>query len=595
MAERLSNLRLLFLASALVLTACGGSDNDPPPAPPPGGEVEPPAPPPPPPPPAPPPSSSNVPTISPEVVAAAEKITSDAQVAAVVQDLLTPENAKGRFNQHMELVRIASPSRYEYRMAAEIHRRMAGEWGFSPDEVKTSADGNLPGSDVQIVDGMPVYNACVEIKGSYSSTPGAQSYNGQFPKVLVESHIDVVNPEVLPPDSNPYQPIRLQPISQPIVTLPSELDMIADQLAFDAGGRIVEDSNYAQASRWFKDANAARDGGGVRRYVPGIGDAMGNTTGVMTLAQMMKKHNIKPVYDIWICGTAGEEGKGNLAGMKQLYGYDQDRGTGTNPLNFVTNFGNEGGGSINFLGSYRFEMKYKAPATPGPNQPSALEAMAATVAKIADVRTPSELREGAPRTTYTVGQASCEAPASGSTVVPSCTILVDMRSPLTETLDEVRAAIEPLFQAGVSDENARYGAAEGSAQAVTKELVWFGLRPAHVNQDKSDIAIQAGWQAAQTVGVDKQTQLDTGAGSLNDNVPAAIGVPTYNWNLASTAGSGGTHAFWEWSTRGNPDMEALRIQRAMTAALISAGFHAADGTVVPPLAGPIGPRTAQVQ
>ena len=598
MAERLSNLRLLFLASALVLTACGGSDNNnPPPAPPPGGEVEPPAPPPPPPPPppAPPPSSANVPDISPEVVSAAQKINTDAKVSSILADLRTPESAKSRFDQLMELVRIASPSRYEYRMAAEIHRRMVAEWGFSPSEVKTSADGNLPGSDVQIVDGTPVYNACVEIKGSYSSSPGAQSYKGQFPKILVESHIDVVNPEVLPPDSNPYQPIRLQSVSLPIVTLPSELDMLPDQLAFNAAGRIVEDSNYAQASRWFKDANAARDGGGVRRYVPGIGDAMGQTSGVLTLAQMMKKHGIQPVYDIWICGTAGEEGKGNLAGMKQLYGYNQDRGTGTNPLNFVTNFGNEGGGSINFLGSYRFEMKYKAPATPGADQPSALQAMAATVAKIADVKTPSELRTDAPKTTYTVGQVSCEAPAAGSTVVPSCTILVDMRSPLTSTLDEVRASIEPLFQAGISDENARHGVAEGSAQAVTKELVWFGLRPAHVNQNKSDVAIQAGWQAAQVVGVDKLTELSTGAGSLNDNVPAAIGVPTYNWNLASTAGSGGGHAFWEWSTRGDPEMEVLRIQRAMVAALTAAGYHAADGTVVPPLAGPIGPRTAEVQ
>ena len=36
--------------------------------------------------------------------------------------------------------------------------------------------------------------------------------------------------------------------------------------------------------------------------------------------------------------------------------------------------------------------------------------MAAAIAKIADVETPSDLRDGAPRTTYTVGRASCEPP-----------------------------------------------------------------------------------------------------------------------------------------------------------------------------------------
>ena len=45
-----------------------------------------------------------------------------------------------------------------------------------------------------------------------------------------------------------------------------------------------------------------------------------------------------------------------------------------------------------------------------PDGPSAPEAMAAAIAKIADVETPSDLRDGAPRTTYTVGRASCEPP-----------------------------------------------------------------------------------------------------------------------------------------------------------------------------------------
>ena len=61
----------------------------------------------------------------------------------------------------------------------------------------------------------------------------------------------------------------------------------------------------------------------MRIYVPGYGDMMSSTANAFVLAAAMKKHNIRPVYDIWICGSAGEEGKGNLAGMKQLYGFDQ--------------------------------------------------------------------------------------------------------------------------------------------------------------------------------------------------------------------------------------------------------------------------------
>ena len=435
---------------------------------------------------------NGVPEIDPQIADASKKLVADKKIQDIVAELNTSESAKTRFNQHMELVRIASPSRYEYRMAGEVHRRMVNEWGFTPSELKTTANGHLAGSDVQMVDDLPVYNACVEIKGSYSSSPHAKSYKGQYPKVLMESHIDVVNPEVLPPDSNPYLPIKLQPFTSAVVTTPGELGRIPDELAFSAAGRIIEDTNYARASRWFTSEDAAKAGDAVRIYVPGYSDAMGNTSSLFTLARMFKKYDIKPVYDIWICGTSGEEGKGNLAGMKQLYGFDQQKGTGSNPLNFVANFGSEGGGAINFTGSHRFEMKFKAPTSPGVDGPSAVEAMASAIAQISDVKTPSELRPDALKTTYTVGQSSCEAPAPGSDVIPSCTLLVDMRSERTDTLNEIRASIEPLFQAGLAAENARYNKQENAADAVTMELVWYGLRPAFVNGDKANIALQAG-------------------------------------------------------------------------------------------------------
>ena len=305
-------------------------------------------------------------TIPASVVAAAEKIANDPQVMALIKEQSTDAAAKARWNQFLELVRIPSPPRYEHLKAAEIHRRLVNDWGFSPEEVMTRADGVIAGSDTNLVDGLPVYNACVVIKGSYAGRADAQHYMGQFPKVLVEGHIDVVNPEELPKSGDPSIRIKLQPYAQPVVATPEELAAIPDELSFDARGRVVENDKYATASKVFADAKEAEAGGGVRIYVPGYGDMMPSTSNAFVLAAAMKKHNIKPVYDIWICGTAGEEGKGNLAGVKQLYGFDQKAGTGSNPLNIVANFGLEGGGTVNFVGSYRFEMKFKAPfAAPG--------------------------------------------------------------------------------------------------------------------------------------------------------------------------------------------------------------------------------------
>jgi len=534
-------------------------------------------------------------TIPGDVAAAAAKIAADPQILALVQDQGTPVAAKSRWNQFLELVRIPSPSRSEHLKAAEIHSRLVNEWGFSPSEVVTRADGFLPGTDVNIVDGLPVYNACVVIKGSYSGRADAQHYKGEFPKVLMEGHIDVVNPEELPPASDPWNHIKLQPYAQAVVETPAQLAAIPNELAFDGANRVVEDSNYTTASQSFANTTAAQNGGGVRIYVPGYGDMMTSTSNVFVLATAMKKHKIKPVYDIWFCGTAGEEGKGNLAGMKQLYGFEQSLGTGSNPLNFVANFGHEGGGTVNFVGSYRFEMKFKAPAAPNAaNRPSAVEAMAATIAMIADVKTPSETRPGAPMTTYTVGRASCEAPPAGSAIVPSCSIEVDMRSTRTETLNEIRGVIEPTFQAGIAVENARYNRTDGSADALSLEQIWYGLRPAYVAQSVDNPAIHAGLQSGIATGQSTTLTVGTGSGSLNDNVPANTGVPTWQFGISSVVGGGGGHAFWEWGTRGDPALEATRFRRALTGVLIVSGFHAADGTIVAPSTSPIGRRTRDV-
>ena len=533
--------------------------------------------------------------IPPSVVSAAEKIANDPQVLGLIKDQSTDAAAKARWNQFLEIVRIPSPSRQEHLKAAEIHRRLVSEWGFSPAEVMTRADGVIAGTDTNIVDNLPVYNACVVIKGSYAGSAGAQSYKGEFPKVLVEGHIDVVNPEDLSlmPKNDPFIHIKLQPYSQPVVATPEELAAIPDELSFDAKGRVIENDKYATASKIFANAKEAEAGGGVRIYVPGYGDMMPSTSNAFVLAAAMKKHKIRPVYDIWICGTAGEEGKGNLAGMKQLYGFDQKAGTGSNPLNFVANFGLEGGGIVNFLGSYRFEMKFKAPS-PRVDGPSAPAAMAAAIAMIADVKTPSELRPGAPRTTYTVGRASCEPPPAANAGVPSCSLEVDMRSPRKETLDEIRNNIEPMFQAGVSAENARHGRKDGSTEAISLELMWYGLRPAFVAESVDNVAVHAGLQSGIQLGAINSAIVGTGSGSLNDNVPANTGIPTYQFSLASSAAGAGGHAFWEWGTRGTPANEVARMHRVLTAALIVSGFHAADGTVVQPAIGPMGVRTREV-
>ena len=314
---------------------------------------------------------------------------------------------------------------------------------------------------------------------------------------------------------------------------------------------------------------------------------------------MMKKYNIKPVYDIWVCGTAGEEGKGNLDGMKQLYGYNQDTGKGNNALNFVANFGADstrpGSGIMNYLGSYRFEIKYTEPAgykQGGAEAPSALMAMNRSIAKIADVKSPWDLDKKAERTTYTVGVSRCDDAKPGERS-RSCTLMVDMRSPTQGPLSAIRAQIEPTFKAALDEENAKYGRKTGDKDAVSMELVWFGDRPAYQRPHYNDIASQIYWQSAHTVGTDIIKELPTRAASLNDNVPAAVGVPTVNFNVHTPAVSGGGHSFNEWGIPGDAVAEGKRIFRMVLMGLTAAGYHTSSGKVIAPTAADMGNRTTE--
>jgi acetylornithine deacetylase/succinyl-diaminopimelate desuccinylase-like protein len=500
----------------------------------------------------------------------------------------------------MEWTRIAAPSREERNRSDRITKDFIQDFGFSPSDFTTRSDGYLPGSDVQIVDKLPVYNNCIEFRGTYRDRPDAVTYKGQYPKVLMESHIDVVNPESILLWGSPYLPVKLEEaVSNVVLEEPALIAGLKNELLFTLDGKVVKDANYFRANQHYASTNAAIQARGWRIYLPGIGDAMGNTAPMYFIAKAFKDFKIKPVYDVWFCGSAGEEGKGNLDGMKQLFGYDQDKGTGTNPLNFVTHIGGESNGVINYLGSFRFEMKYTAPRTPGANPPSAALAVSSAVDKIAHIKTAWDTDSTKARTTYTVGRTYCDSPI-GANVVPSCTLEVDMRSPRNGTVSDgehllhIRSLIEPQFKAALDEENARVGAS-GDA-ALTLSLEWFGDRPAYERavSEYSDAAIQAWWQANTAVGITTPTsQLSTGSSSLNNNVPAAVGVPSIGTTVGSMNSTGG-HAFNEAGFPGSIATEVRNMERNLIAILIAAGFNATNGAVTEPAAAPLGKRTAEL-
>lgn len=555
------------------------------------------------------------------------KIAADAKIQKLITDLKSTEAADDKFRTFLYLTHIAAPSREEqYRAEATkelfqkyIDKYKATSVAAQNARVINNPNGVMEGAGLQIVDGLPVYNACMEIKGTYEG----EGYNGQRPKVLLEGHLDSVNPAHLdgyPNVVKTLMPVYLQSINDPLVNTPEELAALPQLKFLENGWADESDPNYAVIKTRYIDKAAAEAADALRMYIPSIGDMMLQTTNVIQTAEFLLKHDIRPHYDLWICGTAGEEGRGNLDGMKQLFGYSQDgtkadgtvdetlKGKANNALNFVANMSTEGGVTIHYLGSHRYQIAYTGPGgsvADAKTIPNPAEAAATAISCIAKLKAPQEdpsLLEKYPditggdatiKTTYTVGlvYADSSKDYAAGKIPTDVSIEVDMRSNNTDNILIMDRQMQECFQYGVDTVNARY---TGGVQ-LAKEQRWYGDRPAYVltaEQMSTSPMLTAISYAHQKVNGQQLKLTDpSSASSVNSNVPAAIGIPTVNISYGKTAANGQGHSFNEWAVLGDAVEDAKVMERALYALFALTGY---DEAGVQPAYGSVGPRTTEV-
>src|SRR3954471_21743028 len=197
---------------------------------------------------------------------------------------------------------------------------------------------------------------------------------------------------------------------------------------------------------------------------PGIGDDSRGLAALLSLIKSMNGNDIATVGDILFVGTVGEEELGNLRGVKALFrdhkdidGFISIDGLG------ITRIVNQG------TGSHRYEFIFKGPGGHSFQEfglPSAIHAMGRAIAKISDLRTPSD-----PKTTFTVGTVS--GGTSVNAIAAEARMAVDMRSDSTEELLKLEAKLLDLVKEAVKEENARW-----KSDKMSVEIKLIGDRPA---------------------------------------------------------------------------------------------------------------------
>lgn len=272
---------------------------------------------------------------------------------------------------------------------------------------------------------------------------------------------------------------------------------------------------------------------GDRIAGPGIGDDCRGLAVVLTLAKVFKESGLTPKGRVYFVGNVGEEGPGNLRGVRHLFTKEFP-----GKLDYFISVDGSGGAGITSraVGSHRYTISFEGPGGHsygafGMTNP--MHAMGRAIARIADLQVPA----GA-KTTFNVGIV--RGGTSVNTITPLAQMDVDMRSESAENLLEIDRRIRAAVDTAVQEELARW---PNSRATITVKYDTIGIRPTGGQSDDAFI-VRTAMAAARLLDDGLAWTPRTGASSTDANLPISLGIPAITIN-GGGRGSG-AHGTEEW-------------------------------------------------
>ena len=241
---------------------------------------------------------------------------------------------------------------------------------------------------------------------------------------------------------------------------------------------------------------------------PGIGDDCRGLAVLLAVAKAMGTANVRTQGTIYFVANVGEEGPGNLRGVKHLFA----KPPAPKIDYFISVDGTGLGLTSRAVGSNRYKVSYKGPGGHSYGafgMPSPIHAMGRAIAKISAIQVPQR-----PKTTFNIGIV--EGGTSVNTISPLGAMEVDLRSESPEELAKVDAAFRKAVDEALTEENARW---PQSRVKVSVDVVSMGVRPAAAPPDSQRI-IQTAQAAARALGFETPGS----ASSTDANWPMSLGI-----------------------------------------------------------------------
>jgi len=290
---------------------------------------------------------------------------------------------------------------------------------------------------------------------------------------------------------------------------------------------------------------------GTKLMAPGIGDDTHSLAVLLGYIRALDAAKIATKKDILFVGNVGEEGPGDLRGVRHIFtqGKYKDR---------ISAFFSMDGTSADRIvdkavGSRRYRVTFKGPGGHSYGAFGLVNPMAAmgtTVVEMNRIQTPTQ-----PKTTYATSVVG--GGTSVNSIPDAIWLEVDMRSASKDELAKLDGQFLKIVEGAVEQENAARSTRAGK---VSAEVKLIGDRPTGNTREDADI-VQLTAAAVRAAGLTPEL----GASSTDSNIPISLGIP------AVTIGSGGSggraHAVDEWIDVSKP--ESLKGMTVGLAALLA--------------------------
>jgi tripeptide aminopeptidase len=297
------------------------------------------------------------------------------------------------------------------------------------------------------------------------------------------------------------------------------------------------------------DLRVKRDG--TRLLGPGISDNAAGLAALAGLACALAESAIRTTKTILLVGDVGEEGEGNLRGIRALV---ESHGPRIAAVIAVD------GPSADYIATQAIASRRLEVTVTGPGghswsdfgAPNPITALSRGIVRFSSIRHPK-----GPRSTFNFG--AIEGGTTVNSIPARVTVKVDLRSEDANELARLEATLRTAMQTGVRDE---ISAVSAATDALLVKFHSLGERPSGKLPNNSPLLATIR-DVDLFLGISPRLE----SSSTDANIPLSLGIPAVALGAGGTGG--GSHTLAEWY---DPTGRALGLQRLFLIAVALAGL-----------------------